>query len=233
MPFRINSVNRYHESYNVICVCTHSLSPSSCSLFHNSQWPLHLSKKLTDQPNKAKIVDSGTEGESASKKEDKLPVQSIACRTLTDPEKFCCAEHFLSELQPIQNFSNLPEGTECPICLKDYGTSTDGGPGELRVRLPHCGHLYGLECLTRWISPECGNKTCGYCRRAIIRKHSQYLQVQSETLVAGSKLTSQILILLRNRRCRTRQKTLPGETEPVVYSRSLGAFEIFIQGGAG
>lgn len=218
MPFWVKSVNRYHESYNVICVCTDSLSPSSCSLFHNSQLSLHLSRRLTDQSNKAKTTDSGTEGESASKKEDNLLVQSMACRT-----------------QPIQNFSNLPEGTECPICLKDYGTSTDRGPGELRVRLPHCGHLHGLECLTRWISPECGNKTCGYCRRAIIRKHSRYLQVQPETLVAGSKLTSQILILLRNRRCRTRQKTLPGETcspEPVVYSRSLGAFEIFIQWGA-
>ncbi len=160
MPFSVKSVNYYYE-----CIRLAFCAPLNCSVFHVSQLPLHLGKKITDRPNKAKKtppIHLRTKQENLSERGDRPPAQSMSCRTPTDPERFCCVEHFLSGLQPIQNFTNLPK---CPIWLQNYGTSTEGGLGELPVRLPHCGHLYGLDCLTRWISPESGNNTCGYCRR--------------------------------------------------------------------
>lgn len=105
----------------------------------------------------------------------------MACPTPTDPEQSCCAHHFLAGLQPIQNLDDLPEGiTECVICTMAYGTATDEGPGELPVRLPFCGHVYGYECIKIWLSPERENNSCGHCRRVFFPKQDDSMDSYSD-----------------------------------------------------
>lgn len=56
--------------------------------------------------------------------------------------------------------ADLLHGDSCAICHEAYAT-------EAAVRLP-CGHEFGLECISTWLSPERGRGTCPLCRHQLL-----------------------------------------------------------------
>ena len=61
---------------------------------------------------------------------------------------------------PIVSRADLLHGGRCAICHDTYGA-------EDAVRLP-CGHEFGFVCISTWLSPEGGNKTCPLCRIQLV-----------------------------------------------------------------
>ena len=92
-------------------------------------------------------------------------------------------EVFLRQLPKVQDFST--DSDECPVCLEQYRRTRVTATGiidrvlamvvhrarepepepigtEDAVRLP-CQHIFGSECIKRWISPAEGDQnTCPY-----------------------------------------------------------------------
>lgn len=56
-----------------------------------------------------------------------------------------------------------PEDPTCPICQEDYNK---GPIQEFALRLPHCGHVFGVSCISAWING--GNNSCPMCRKPIL-----------------------------------------------------------------
>ena len=61
---------------------------------------------------------------------------------------------------PIVSKAELSYGDSCAICHETYAS-------EDAVRLP-CGHEFGLECISTWLSPEGGRTTCPLCRHQLV-----------------------------------------------------------------
>ena len=66
---------------------------------------------------------------------------------------------------PIVSRADLVYGERCGICQETYWTDITGSEivTEDAVRLP-CGHEFGFECISTWLSPEEGKNTCPFCR---------------------------------------------------------------------
>ena len=75
------------------------------------------------------------------------------------------ARAFIAQL-PIVSETDLIYGNRCGICHEIYGTNIAGSGivTEHAIRLPSCGHEFGIECLSTWLSPEAGNNSCPLCR---------------------------------------------------------------------
>ena len=61
---------------------------------------------------------------------------------------------------PIVSKADLLYGDSCAICHETYAS-------EAAVRLP-CGHEFGFECISTWLSPEGGRTTCPLCRHQLV-----------------------------------------------------------------
>ena len=61
---------------------------------------------------------------------------------------------------PIVSKADLSYGDSCAICHETYAS-------EDAVRLP-CGHEFGSECISTWLSPEGGRTTCPLCRHQLV-----------------------------------------------------------------
>ena len=61
---------------------------------------------------------------------------------------------------PIVPKANLLYGDSCAICHETYAS-------EDPVRLP-CGHEFGFDCISTWLSPAGGRKTCPLCRHQLV-----------------------------------------------------------------
>ena len=77
------------------------------------------------------------------------------------------ALNFMAQL-PIISETDLVYGNRCIICCEVYGTSIIDSDimTEEAVRLP-CGHEFGSECLSTWLSPQEGKNSCPLCRREL------------------------------------------------------------------
>lgn len=71
---------------------------------------------------------------------------------------------FVAQL-PTVSSADLVYGNRCGICREAYGTNITGSDivTEDAVRLP-CGHEFGHDCLSTWLSPEQGKNSCPLCR---------------------------------------------------------------------
>lgn len=69
---------------------------------------------------------------------------------------------------PIVSRADLVYGDRCGICRETYSTNvtSSGTVSEDPVRLP-CGHEFGLECISTWLSPEEGKNSCPMCRHVL------------------------------------------------------------------
>ena len=61
---------------------------------------------------------------------------------------------------PTVSKADLLYGDSCAICHETYTS-------EAAVRLP-CGHEFGSDCISTWISPEQGRVTCPLCRHQLV-----------------------------------------------------------------
>lgn len=75
------------------------------------------------------------------------------------PNEIAPATAFLEGL-PVVAINELAEDGGCAICMEPYVT----GCGSDVVRLP-CGHLFGSQCLSTWLSTEAD--TCPMCRAVL------------------------------------------------------------------
>ena len=78
---------------------------------------------------------------------------------------------------PIVSKADLVYGDSCAICHETYAA-------EQAVRLP-CGHEFGFECISTWLSPEGGRTTCPLCRHQLVAGTTSALddpEVQAEAL---------------------------------------------------
>ena len=66
---------------------------------------------------------------------------------------------------PIVSRADLVYGDRCGICRETYSTNIPGSGivAEDAVRLP-CGHEFGSDCISTWLSPGEGQNTCPLCR---------------------------------------------------------------------
>ncbi|KAL7789455.1 hypothetical protein V8C37DRAFT_216458 [Trichoderma ceciliae] len=56
----------------------------------------------------------------------------------------------------------LPEKERsCVICYNDFGVETPEGVHEVPLRLPKCKHVFGDQCIRRWLEES---DSCPYCR---------------------------------------------------------------------
>lgn len=83
------------------------------------------------------------------------------------------AQNFVNQL-PIVSRADLVYGKRCGICREIYGTNITGSGivTEDAVRLP-CGHEFGFECLSTWLSPKESKNSCPLCRRELFPAASE------------------------------------------------------------
>ena len=78
-------------------------------------------------------------------------------------------QDFLESL-PVISLSDLPEGTQCPICIEPFEDAPDA---EKPVKLP-CKHVIGHDCLKKWLTSSAlnrNNKHCPTCRAALFERN--------------------------------------------------------------
>ncbi len=76
---------------------------------------------------------------------------------------------FLSAV-PYVEMADLPASNdECYICLEPFNSSPWqlGGTWNRPVRLP-CGHIVGIQCLTRWVLSDNFDNGCSLCRVMVV-----------------------------------------------------------------
>ena len=73
---------------------------------------------------------------------------------------------------PIVSKADLLYGDSCAICHETYAA-------ENPVRLP-CGHEFGFECISTWLSPEGGRTTCPLCRHQLVAGTSTTTVAEAE-----------------------------------------------------
>lgn len=80
---------------------------------------------------------------------------------LNSMNKEGCSQGFIDSLPRVPN-NKIPLEDNCPICFETYGQ--DEYP--LLVKLPHCGHIFDLQCIALWLTKQ---TTCPLCRDEVKR----------------------------------------------------------------
>ena len=74
---------------------------------------------------------------------------------------------------PTVSKADLLYGDSCAICHETYTS-------EAAVRLP-CGHEFGSDCISTWLSPEQGRVTCPLCRHQLVAPTTTASEEADET----------------------------------------------------
>lgn len=74
------------------------------------------------------------------------------------------------------------DGKLCPICLDSWTNS-----GEHRLCALRCGHLFGHNCVERWLS---GQKTCPTCKRPVRKSDIRFIYAKKLIALDTSVLNS-------------------------------------------
>lgn len=80
---------------------------------------------------------------------------------LNSSKKEGCSQEFIDSLPRVPS-NKLPLDDNCPICFEIYGQ--DEYP--LLAKLPHCGHIFDLQCIALWLTKQ---TTCPLCRDEVKR----------------------------------------------------------------
>jgi hypothetical protein len=77
--------------------------------------------------------------------------------------------------------SSVPsEGRDCPICLEPWGVN-----GGHRIAALKCGHLFGQECIEKWIKTH---QNCPNCQEKASKKDVRLLFVSTVTVMDTSTM---------------------------------------------
>ncbi|XP_041983920.1 E3 ubiquitin-protein ligase RFWD3-like [Aricia agestis] len=102
-----------------------------------------------------------------------------------------------AKLRRINSPVNEVDGETCPICLDSWGNS-----GEHRLVALKCGHLFGSQCVERWLRaqnskdrtcPTCKSKAslkdirCIYARRLVAADTTQITELQKQVEILQSE----------------------------------------------
>ncbi|XP_015430031.1 PREDICTED: E3 ubiquitin-protein ligase RFWD3 isoform X2 [Dufourea novaeangliae] len=81
--------------------------------------------------------------------------------------------------------SDVDSDQSCPICM-DLWTSS----GEHRLCCLRCGHLFGYNCILRWLQTSCtsGNRRCPQCNRKAAAKDIRMLYAKKLTSIDTAEL---------------------------------------------
>lgn len=93
-----------------------------------------------------------------------------------------CAGKTTSKKRSYPEEDEDEDGKLCPICLDSWTTS-----GEHRLCALRCGHLFGHNCVERWLS---GQKTCPTCKRPVRKSDIRFIYAKKLIAVDTSVLTS-------------------------------------------
>ncbi|KAF7886578.1 uncharacterized protein EAF01_011256 [Botrytis porri] len=69
-------------------------------------------------------------------------------------------------LTPVLIDETQAESVLCPICNEKYDSSAENGASHGACMVPDCKHVFGRQCINRWLKEEKKN-TCPMCRAAI------------------------------------------------------------------
>ncbi|CCK72167.1 uncharacterized protein KNAG_0J00850 [Huiozyma naganishii CBS 8797] len=70
-----------------------------------------------------------------------------------------CSQEFIDSLPRVPR-NKVPLTDTCSICFERFGN--DNYP--LLAQLPHCGHIFDLQCISMWLSNQV---TCPMCRDVV------------------------------------------------------------------
>lgn len=77
-----------------------------------------------------------------------------------ESKKQGCSQEFIDSIPRVPQ-KKIPDD-DCPICYTNF--HEDKYP--LVVKLPHCNHIFDLQCLAVWLSH---NETCPVCRDQVTK----------------------------------------------------------------
>ncbi|KAJ8706912.1 hypothetical protein PYW07_012990 [Mythimna separata] len=98
------------------------------------------------------------------------------------------------------NKSDDLDGETCPICLDSWGNA-----GKHRLVALKCGHLFGAECVERWLKAQTSNnRTCPTCKSRASLKDLRCIYARRLVAVDNSEVTRlqkqmDILLAQKNR----------------------------------
>lgn len=112
-----------------------------------------------------------------------IPSPTTLPSSLTSPPPFSATMSFPTKQSFLANIPlvSQPAEEKCPICMEAYEAKpvyTHGG--DLSDELSHravqtpCGHIYGENCLTTWLTDQ---PSCPTCRRALYAKQPRTVDV--------------------------------------------------------
>ena len=109
------------------------------------------------------------------------------------------AAQFVNRFPKVDKGELDDDSKSCAICFARYLT---GGAFEQPVKIPHCGHIIGNDCLQKWLSTSA---TCPFCRAEIYssdnddwnffspRPEAAWAELRIKQLTLYHKLTVTIL----------------------------------------
>ncbi|KAF4581143.1 RING-finger domain containing protein [Ophiocordyceps camponoti-floridani] len=77
------------------------------------------------------------------------------------PSKLIASNVALQSLQVVDVKSLSANERMCVICYNDYGVQSIEGVVEAPLRLPNCKHVFGNQCIKKWLEDS---DSCPYCR---------------------------------------------------------------------
>lgn len=83
------------------------------------------------------------------------------------------------------NKSDDTDGETCPICLDTWGNS-----GDHRLVALKCGHLFGAQCVERWLKAQTSNhRTCPTCKSKAAMKDLRCIYARKLIAADNSEIT--------------------------------------------
>ncbi|EFA00575.2 E3 ubiquitin-protein ligase RFWD3 [Tribolium castaneum] len=105
------------------------------------------------------------------------PTESVASTPQTFDE-----ESNQSRKRTFEDEEREEDGSVCPICLDEW---TNTGPH--RICALKCGHLFGEQCITRWLNQN-SRKTCPTCKEKARRHDIRYIYAKKLTAIDTTEL---------------------------------------------
>ncbi|KAH7409555.1 hypothetical protein BKA64DRAFT_705321 [Cadophora sp. MPI-SDFR-AT-0126] len=70
------------------------------------------------------------------------------------------------------SLEDISTDDQCSICMTGFVASSDDGSTELPVKAKRCGHVFGAECIKKWLEMR---SSCPVCRAEVLRYENHEL----------------------------------------------------------